>query len=86
MIVVSGKSPDEYRKELRDAPKGSLVFWDKYTGPSPDWYGLGPIDFENAGFTKLRSKKYSLPGRWSRIKVFGHCTTRDQEMHLYYKE
>ena len=82
--LVSGKNPDEYREEMRQAPEGSLIFWDTNTGP--DWYGLGPLDFEKAGYTKLRSKRYRLQGHWSRHVIFGHCGTREQEMHLYYKE
>jgi hypothetical protein len=45
---------------LRDAPSGTLVFWDDHLGP--DWFGLTAADIENNGYKPLRTRRYSLPG------------------------
>jgi hypothetical protein len=45
---------------LRDAPSGTLVFWDDHLGP--DWFGLTAADIENSGYKCLRTRRYSLPG------------------------
>ena len=44
---------------LRDAPSGTLVFWDDHFGP--DWFGLTAADIENGGYKCLRTRRYSLP-------------------------
>lgn len=46
---------------IRAAPPGTLVFWDKNTGPA--WFALEPSDFEAAGYHLLHSASYSLDGR-----------------------
>jgi hypothetical protein len=65
---------------VRDLPEGTLVFWDAETGPG--WYGLTPEDFERAGFRKLRSKSYRLPGLILGDVWRGPGGPRDQKMHL----
>jgi hypothetical protein len=45
---------------LRDAPSGTLVFWDDHFGP--DWFGLTAAEIENGGYKRLRTRRYSLPG------------------------
>ena len=45
---------------LRDAPSGTLVFWDDHLGP--DWLSLTAADIENSGYKRLRTRRYSLPG------------------------
>jgi hypothetical protein len=45
---------------LRDAPSGTLVFWDDHFGP--DWFGTTAADIENSGYKRLRTRRYSLPG------------------------
>jgi len=45
---------------LRDAPSGTLVFWDDHLGP--DWFSLTAADIENSGYKRLRTRRYSLPG------------------------
>ena len=69
--------PDENRKMLRDSPPGTMVFWDAETGPA--WYRLKDDDLAGAGYERLRSRAYDLPGYlpWSR--------GRKQTMHLFYK-
>ena len=61
---------------LRDAPSGTLVFWDDHFGP--DWFGLTAADIENSGYKLLRTRRYSLPGL-----VFRDCgDNRDLELSL----
>ena len=45
---------------LRDAPSGTLVFWDDHFGP--DWFGLAAAEIENNGYKRIRTRRYSLPG------------------------
>jgi hypothetical protein len=45
---------------LRDAPSGTLVFWDDHFGP--DWFGLAAAEIENNGYKSIRTRRYSLPG------------------------
>ena len=45
---------------LRNAPPGTLVFWDSHLGP--DWFGLGIPDVEKCGYKILRDQSYSLRG------------------------
>lgn len=45
---------------LRDAPSGTLVFWDDHFGPT--WFGLTSTDIENSGYKILRTRRYSLSG------------------------
>jgi hypothetical protein len=69
---------------LREAPKGTLVLWDGQTGPS--WYGIKGADIEAAGYTRLRSRNYTLQGYIVKQTWFGFGGPREQEMHLLYKE
>jgi uncharacterized membrane protein len=52
---------------IRDAPPGTLVFWDRNTGPA--WYHLEPSDFEAAGYRLLHSTSYTLRGRLSGLLI-----------------
>jgi hypothetical protein len=52
--------PDTTLASLRDAPCGTLVFWDDHFGP--DWFGLTAADIEKVGYKILRTRRYSLPG------------------------
>ncbi len=45
---------------LRNAPSGTLVFWDNHFGP--DWFGLTAAEIESSGYTTIRRRSYSLPG------------------------
>jgi hypothetical protein len=45
---------------LKDAPSGTLVFWDDHFGP--DWFGLTAAEIENSGYRRIRTRHYSLPG------------------------
>jgi hypothetical protein len=45
---------------LKDAPSGTLVFWDDHFGP--DWFGLTAAEIENSGYKRIRTQHYSLPG------------------------
>jgi hypothetical protein len=69
---------------LKQAPKGTLVMWDGQTGPS--WYNIKGDDIEAAGYTRLRSRKYTLNGYIVSQTWFGFGGPREQEMHLLYKE
>jgi hypothetical protein len=69
---------------LREAPRGTLIFWDGSTGPS--WYGVKADDIEAAGYTRLRSKSYRLDGWILKRSWLGYGGPREQEMHLLYKE
>jgi len=71
MCIVSGltlkESPSlrSFSREatlalLRDAPSGTLVFWDDHLGPH--WFGLTAAEIENNGYKRLRTRRYSLPG------------------------
>jgi hypothetical protein len=48
-------------KLLREAPAGTLVFWEEQTGPS--WHHLEARDIEALGYTLLRSDDYVLTGK-----------------------
>ena len=45
---------------LRDAPSGTLVFWDDHFGP--DWFGLTAAEIEKSGYKRIRTRRYLLPG------------------------
>lgn len=45
---------------LRNAPSGTLVFWDDHIGP--DWFGMSATQIEQCGYKLLRTQRYSLPG------------------------
>jgi hypothetical protein len=53
-------NPESTLASLRDAPCGTLVFWDDRFGP--DWFGLTAADIEKVGYKILRTRRYSLPG------------------------
>lgn len=71
-------------QSLRDAPHGTLVFWDGQTGPA--WYSVTADDIEALGYTRLRSKSYTLDGWVLKRMWLGYGGSREQEMHLLYKE
>jgi hypothetical protein len=48
-------------KLFREAPPGTLVFWEEQTGPS--WHHLEAKDIESLGYTLLRSDSYILRGK-----------------------
>ena len=71
MCIVSGlnleKSPSlvSSSKEnmlgmFRNAPSGTLVFWDDHIGP--EWFGVSAADIAQTGYQSLRVQHYSLPG------------------------
>ena len=69
---------------LRACRSGTLVFWDRDTGPA--WHGVSPGDLEAIGYIRLRSQTYLLEGRFFKTPRLGHGGVRTQEMHLFYKE
>ncbi len=71
-------------KAFRDAPSGTLVFWDASTGPG--WYNVKADDIEAVGFKRLYSKSYILDGLLLKRSWLGYGGRREQEMHLLYKE
>ena len=75
---------EKNRQLLREAPSGTLIFWDSEIGPK--WYRLTDQDFESIGYQRLRSQSYSLTGYlWTDWKgrMMG---ARKLDLHLFYKE
>jgi hypothetical protein len=64
---------------LRDAPSGTLVFWDDHFGPG--WFGLTAVEIEKNGYNLLRTQGYSLPG----ILIGDIGGDRDLELSLLLK-
>ncbi len=62
---------------LRNAPGGTLVFWDSHIGP--DWYGMTAADIEKCGYRIVRDRRYSLPG-------YTHLAPYEIEVTLLIKE
>ncbi|WP_224245997.1 hypothetical protein [Hyalangium gracile] len=54
---------ENYLRELREAPVGTLVMWDSDRGPA--WNHLKVEDFQALGYTLLRSDTYVLTGKLS---------------------
>ena len=65
---------------LRDAPSGTLVFWDDHFGP--DWFGTTAAEIENSGYKRLRTRRYSLPG----VLVRDLSGNREVELTLLLKQ
>ena len=53
---------------LRQAPPGTLVFWDNHFGP--DWFGLSAAEIQKEGYQLLRTRRYWLPGYLIRDEKF----------------
>ena len=68
---------------IRDAPAGTLAFWDSDTGPS--WFKLIDADFEAAGYERLLSRDYALDGWLQESRWLRNWKPRPQRMHLLYK-
>jgi hypothetical protein len=68
---------------LRDAPSGTLVFWDDHLGP--DWFSLTAADIENSGYKRLRTQRYSLPGVVVRDAGGNRWLNREVELSLLLK-
>jgi hypothetical protein len=64
---------------LRNAPSGTLVFWDNHFGP--DWFGLTAGEIEENGYRRLRRRDYSLPG----VVIGDAGGRRDVELSLLFK-
>ncbi len=87
---------------LREAPPGTLIFWDEDIGPA--WHHLEVKDIEALGYTLLRSDSYVLTGKllsrspgpffdygygpllWHGWKWPGFGGPREVRMSLLYKE
>jgi hypothetical protein len=68
---------------LRQAPAGTLVFWDDHLGP--ERFHLRAEDFEAAGYSRLRTQTHRLAG-WFRADLWNpRARLREQAMHLLYK-
>ncbi len=68
---------------LKDAPSGTLVFWDDKLGP--EWFGLSAQDIEASGYQLLRTQHYDLPGVLTHGSFAGWSLTRKIELSLLYK-
>ena len=92
LVGESVAQPAHYYREnvagglalLEACPSGTLVFWDRETGPA--WHGVTPADLKALGYLHLRSETYILEGRFFKTPRLGHGGVRTQEMHLFYKE
>jgi hypothetical protein len=69
---------------LRQSPKQTLIFWDEDTGPK--WYFLNAVDFESAGYVRLKSQAFKLDGLFYTLPWNRFGGPRLQQMHLYYKD
>ena len=52
------RSRENLLDRLRNAPSGTIVFWDDHLGP--DWFGVTGADIEQHGFETLKTSRYSL--------------------------
>jgi hypothetical protein len=84
--VRSGSNRTTNLEIFRNMPIGTLVFWDRDTGPS--WYGVKADDLAAEGYTPLYSQSYVMNGWMNpRLRWWYHdWGPRKQEMHLLYKE
>ena len=80
---VFGENRERNLDVLRQSPPGTLVFWDDHIGP--DWFGIKAADIETAGYQRLRTRHYSLPGVILGGKICGWPMTREVELSLLYK-
>ena len=64
---------------LRNAPSGTLVFWDNHFGP--DWFGISAGEIEENGYQRVRTRAYSLPG----VVIGDAGGRRDVELSLLFK-
>ena len=69
---------------IRQSPRQTLIFWDEDTGPK--WYGLRSGDFEAAGYARLKTQEFKLPGWFLRLPWDRFGGPRIQQMSFYYKE
>jgi hypothetical protein len=84
--VKSGSNRAANLEIFRSMPIGTLVFWDRETGPS--WYDVKADDLVAEGYTPLYSQSYVMNGWMNpRHRFWYHdWGPRKQEMHLLYKE
>ena len=71
---------------FRNMPIGTLVFWDRETGPA--WYGIKAEDLVSEGYTLLQSQSYVMQG-WMPPRLrwwYYDWGPRKQQMHLLYKD
>ena len=89
MCIVSGLTLEEspslrtWSREttlalLRDAPSGTLVFWDDHFGR--EWFGTTATDIVSSGYSRLRTQRYSLPG--ITFLNIGCSPSRNREIEL----
>ena len=76
---LSSPSREATLAVLRNAPSGTLVFWDNHFGP--DWFGLTAGEIEENGYQRLRTRDYSLPG----VVIGDAGGRRDVELSLLFK-
>ena len=82
---ISMNETHEYnRRIIREAPAKTLIFWDSKIGP--DWFKIGPADFEEEGYQKVYVKEYKLRPLFASWDLLGFPPVRHQEMMLYYRE
>jgi len=95
MCVVTGmeleKSPpllsgnrEKALAMFREAPSGTLVFWDDHIGP--EWFGVSAADIAQAGYRTLRGQRYLLAGVMSRDMYGMKTGDREVELTLLYKQ
>ncbi len=72
---------EKNRRIIREAPSGTLIFWDSTIGPA--WFKIGPADFEEAGYRRIHSRKYELRPLFASWDLLGFPAFREQEMYFY---
>lgn len=68
---------------LKKSPVNTLVIWDDKVGPKE--YGLTASDFQNAGYTLLKSQSFVLTGHFHTRSFFGYGGPRNQQFYLLTK-
>jgi hypothetical protein len=76
---LSSSSRETTLALLRNAPAGTLVFWDDHFGPN--WFGLTTGEIEENGYQRLRTRAYSLPG----VVIGDAGGRREVELSLLFK-
>jgi hypothetical protein len=77
-----GDDPEKVVEVLRSQPSGTLVFWDRHTGPQ--FHRSGPAEIERAGYELLRQQRYDLPPLLP-MPYVPWVKDYAQEYYLFYK-
>lgn len=81
--LPAGEDRNASLERLRQAPPGTLVFWDGKTGPAS--FGLTAREIESLGYERLRARSYILTGWLPEGLWWASSRPRRQQMYLLYK-